>query len=274
MIEAGERGRGEGEGESRVPKREIQTFTDLETLSEAAAAEIAAIAAASVAARGRFIIALAGGNTPRRTYELLAERDRDAKDWRHTDVVFGDERNVPPADERSNYRMARDALLAHVPVSDQRVHTVPTEAPSADRAAEEYEQTLRRVVMNARSTASGAIDPAADGTPTVDLALLGLGVDGHTASLFPDSPALRERTRWVCAVGAPIALQPAVPRVTTTLAFLDRARAVIFLVSGADKRRVLSEILASADPPQRYPAALVAPRGRLVWMVDRSALPA
>jgi len=274
MTEAGEPGRGNREQgtERRNPIREVRSFADLESLSEAAAAEIVAIAQASVAARGRFTIALAGGSTPRRTYELLAERYRDAIDWRHTEIVFGDERYVPPADERSNYRMARDAMLAYVPVADERVHIVPTDAASADRAADEYEQTLRRV-LSQHSTESDPVAPVAEATPTVDLALLGMGADGHTASLFPDSPVLGERTRWVCAVGPPTAVQPAVPRVTTTLPFLDGARAVIFLVAGADKRRALGEILSGAHPRRRYPAALVAPRGRVLWMVQQSALP-
>lgn len=273
MIDAGERGTGSG-GTSRDPKRELQTFADRESLSDAAAAEIVAIAQASVAARGRFTIALAGGTTPRRTYELLAGRYHDAIDWRRTDVMFGDERFVPPADERSNYHMVRDALLAYVPVADERVHPVPTDAPSVEKAAEEYEQTLRRVLSDPQSTAAGPTNPVADVPATVDLALLGMGPDGHTASLFPDSPALAERSRWVSAVGAPTAVQPAVPRVTTTLPFLDGARAAIFLVAGADKRRVLGEILSNVDLSPRYPAALVAPRGRLVWLVELSALPA
>lgn len=252
-------------------------FADLEALSRDAAREIVALARASVAARGRFVIALAGGNTPRRTYELLAERYRDAIDWPRAAIVFGDERAVPPNDERSNYRMVREALLSRVRVPDECVHPVPTHGASAEQAAERYEETLRHVLGDQSGEARGR-DAAATSPdqpmPTVDLALLGVGPDGHTASLFPGSPALDERTRWAIAVDAPTTVQPAVPRVTTTLAFLDGARAAIFLVAGADKRRVVSEILEARESARRYPAAMVAPRGRVLWMIEQSAAPA
>lgn len=239
--------------------REIRAFADLAALSDAAASEIAGIARDALAERGRFSIALSGGSTPRRTYELLAERHRDSIDWARTDVIFGDERFVPPDDARSNYKMARDALLARVSIPTERVHRVPTEVPTIGDAAGQYDRTLRGLF---------------DGATTVDLALLGVGPDGHTASLFPGSPALDERTRWAVAVDAPTTVQPAVARVTTTLPFINAARAVIVLIAGADKRRVVSEILDGAEAARAYPAARVAPRGRALWMVERAVLPA
>src|SRR5690349_24803278 len=122
------------------------TFDSLDVLSEAAAAEVVRVAAESVASRGRFTLALAGGNTPRQTYELLATRYRDAIDWTRTIVVFGDERFVPADDARSNYRMAREALLSRVPVPESSVHPVPTQLPTAADAARAYDATLGRVL--------------------------------------------------------------------------------------------------------------------------------
>src|SRR5690349_5164582 len=221
----GRRGTGDGRRMARVHQREVRTFVDLEALSQAAAKEIVEVARASATARGRFSLALSGGNTPKRTYQLLVERYRDAIDWGKIDIVFGDERFVAREDPRSNYRMAREAFLASAPVPAERVYAVPTDVPTVDDAAQGYERTLRRVLA-----------PDAAGTATIDLVLLGVGPDGHTASLFPGSPALDERERWVSAVAAPTTVQPAVPRVTVTLPFLNGARHVVFLVAGADKR--------------------------------------
>jgi 6-phosphogluconolactonase len=242
-------------------QREIRGFADLEALSQAAAKEIADVARASVAERGRFSVSLSGGNTPKRTYQLLVERYRDAIDWGKTDIVFGDERFVPHDDPRSNYRMAREAFLASAPIPAERVYAVETDAPTVDAAAARYEGTLRDVLAPSAATSS-----------TIDLVLLGVGPDGHTASLFPGSPALNEREHWTRAVAAPTTVQPAVPRVTVTLPFLNGARHVLFLVAGADKRPVVAEILEDASAA-RYPAAMVAPAGRSLWMVERSAMP-
>lgn len=249
--------------------RDVRAFSDLDALSNAAADEIVAIARESVAARGRFTIALSGGNTPRRTYELLATRHRDAIDWARTDIVFGDERFVPPDDSRSNYRMAREALLARVPIPAERVHQVPIVARVYNSAAS-YDVTLERLVGAGSTTRSASDVPLAS---TIDLALLGVGPDGHTASLFPGSPAVGERKRYALAVDAPTTVQPAVPRITTTLPFLNGARIAMFLVAGADKRPVIGQILAGGDSALRYPAALIAARERTLWMVEQSAMP-
>jgi 6-phosphogluconolactonase len=243
--------------------REVRTFPDLQALSEAAAREIVAIARTSIAARGRFTIALSGGNTPKGTYELLADRHRSEIDWLHWEFVFGDERFVPPDDPRSNYKMAREALFDRAPVSADVVHPIPTDGATVEAAAESYERTLRRVLL---------VD--LNEPDTIDLVLLGVGPDGHTASLFPGSPAIKEVLRWTRAVEAPTTVQPAVPRVTVTLPFLDGARTVMFLVAGADKRSVMSEILGRTESALRYPAALVAPSGRTLWMLEQSAAPA
>ena len=243
-------------------RRDVRVFDGLEALSQAAAAEIVAIARASLAERGRFILVLSGGNTPRRTHQLLAERHRGEIDWPRSDILFGDERFVPADDPRSNYRMAWETLLDPAEVPVDRVHPIPTNVASVAAASERYERTLRDNAANA------------DGSPAVDLILLGVGPDGHTASLFPGSPALGERQRWTRAVDAPTTVQPAVPRVTVTFPFLNAARNVLFLIAGADKRPVLTEILAGTEAGSRYPAALVNPSGRSIWMIEQVAAPA
>jgi len=242
--------------------REVRTFSDIASLSEAAAREIVGIANASIAARGRFTIALSGGNTPKHTYGLLVDQHRDEIDWSRWEFVFGDERFVPPDDSRSNYRMAREALFDRAPIPSGNIHALPADTSNVEEAAESYERTLRRVL------------PVVPNDPTfIDLVLLGVGPDGHTASLFPGSPALDERSRWTRAVGAPTTVQPAVPRVTVTLPFIDGARNVVFLVAGGDKRPVVSEIFEGAEL-RRYPAAVVPANGRTEWMIEESAAPA
>ena len=246
--------------------RRVLTFAGPDALSNAAAQEIVRLAGDAIRARGRFTVALAGGSTPKRTYELLATEYRDAIDWTRTVVIFGDERFVPADDPRSNYKMAREALLDRVPIPAGNVYPVPTDMASAAAAAERYEAILR-AELGGEGDSHGDAD-------TVDLALLGVGPDGHTASLFPESPSLTERTRWVLPVEAPThGVQPVVPRVTTTLPFLDAARTAIFLITGADKRPVIGDILGDTPTGRRYPAALVAPRRPAIWMIDRSAMP-
>ena len=252
---------------------DVRTFVDLASLSEAAATELVGIAQASISARGRFTIALAGGNTPRQTYELLGTRYRDAIDWARTEVLFGDERFVPHSDARSNYKMAEDALLRRVPIPATHVHPIPTAAATPAEAADQYETTLRRVLGD-YTTDIGRADSGTGMSATVDVAVLGVGPDGHTASLFPGSPALVEPRRWTHDVDAPTGVQPAVPRITTTVPFLNGARAVVFLVAGEDKRRVVSEILRGGAAALKYPASLIEPRGRVLWFIEQSAAPA
>jgi 6-phosphogluconolactonase len=242
--------------------REVRVFPDLEELSGAAAEIIVDIARESVQARGRFSVALAGGNTPKRTYQLLVERHRDEIDWSRWQVFFGDERFVPRDDDRSNYKMASQALLTRAPIPESQIHPIPTDAPTVGDAANAYERTLSAVLAG-----TGAQPPV------IDLALLGVGPDGHTASLFPGSPVLSERAQWARAVEAPTTVQPAVPRVTLTLPGLTGAPNVVFLMAVNDKRPVVVEILQGGEAAQRYPAAMVRAAGRTVWLIEQSAAP-
>jgi 6-phosphogluconolactonase len=195
---------------------------------------------------------LAGGSTPKATYEVLARDYADGVDWSNVHVFFGDERAVPPDHEDSNYGMARDTLLDRVPIGS--VHRMQGELPP-DEAAEAYEQELRDFF-------------GSDDLPRFDLILLGMGSDGHTASLFPETSALEVHDRWV--VANPV-LKLDTTRITLTVPVLDAARAVYFLVAGEDKAGPMAEILEGDPGPREYPASLIQPEGGPQWMLDRAA---
>lgn len=239
----------------------IRILPDAGTLARAVADLVAARSADAIRARGRFTLALAGGETPRSAYTLLADGTYTGSvDWTRVHLLWGDERCVPPDDPRSNYRMARLALLTRVPVPPQQVHRIRGEdEPVAAAAA--YETLLRGLLGSA----------GADGPPErgPDLVLLGMGPDGHTASLFPGLGAVRERVRWVVAErGGPGALW----RVTLTPVVLNTAREVAFIVSGAGKAGALREVLEGPLAPDRLPAQAVrSASGRLTWLVDSAA---
>ena len=224
-----------------------------EELAEAAARDFAARAKEAIDERGRFVVALAGGSTPKATYEVLARDYADRLDWSRVHVFFGDERTVPPDHEDSNYRMAYETLLSHVPVGS--VHRMRGELPP-DEAAAAYEEELRAFF--------GQVD-----IPGLDLILCGLGEDGHTLSLFPETAALDVNDRWV--VANPV-LKLGTTRLTLTIPVPDTSRAVTFLVGGESKAEALKEVLEGDADPRAYPAKLVRPeRGDLTWMVDRAA---
>jgi 6-phosphogluconolactonase len=203
-----------------------------------------------------FSLCLSGGATPKTLYQRLAEPQfSDRFPWPNTHMFFGDERFVPPADPLSNYRMVREALLDHVQIPEANVHPVPTEGVDPEQSAAAYEQTLKGF------HGSDRLDPA---RPLFDVALLGLGEDGHTASLFPGSAVLEERTRWVAAViGA-----KAEPRITLTYPALESSRHTVFLVTGAGKRDMLQRLTAG---DQTLPAARINPIGTLVVFCDGAA---
>ena len=222
-------------------------------IASAAARDFAARADEAIDERGRFAVALAGGSTPKATYEALARDYADKLDWSRVHVFFGDERTVPPDHEDSNYRMAQRALLSRVPVGG--VHRMRGESPPAEAAAA-YEEELRRFF--------GPGD-----LPSLDLILLGLGEDGHTASLFPETSALDVADRWV--VANPV-LKLQTTRLTLTVPVINTAKAVTFLVAGEGKAGALREILEGDAAPRAYPAKFVNPEsGVLTWMVDRAA---
>jgi 6-phosphogluconolactonase len=236
-------------------KPEVRVFPDVNELSLRAAEAVANTVNDAVRSTGRCSLVLSGGSTPRTLHGLLASRFREQIPWTHVHIFWGDERYVPPGDAHSNYRMARETLLDHVPCPAANVHPMPTSVSDPEAAAREYEATLKRYFPAERSA--------------FDLVLLGLGADGHTASLFPGSPALAAATRWVTAVTAPA--DPPV-RLTLTFAALNQAAQAYFLVTGSNKARALHDILIGTADPNTYPAAGVRlAAGRLIWWVDRDA---
>jgi 6-phosphogluconolactonase len=233
----------------------IQVYPDPESLSRAAAALLVAQANLAVAARGRFCVALAGGATPRRTYELLAAPPlKDQAPWDRVFVFWGDERAVPRTDPRSNARLAQEAWLDHVPIPADQIYPMNC-AQDQVSAACQYEGQLRWFF--------------AGQPPRLDLVLLGLGEDGHTASLFPGTPVLKEKQRWAVAVYPG---EPNLPRVTLTAPLINQARLVVFLVAGGAKAGVLREVLRGPSAPGRLPAQLIQPHpGELRWLIDLDA---
>jgi 6-phosphogluconolactonase len=244
----------------------VRVHDDLAALSRAAADALVAAAAAAVAARGRFVIALAGGETPRALYHELAERYGERAFWTATDVYFGDERCVPPNDAASNFGMARAELLSRVAVPEGRVHRIAGERRPPQEEAVAYDTLLRRELAGGGGAAAAA---GRSGDATFDVALLGVGADGHTASLFPhDHEALDERARWALAVHAPPGVAPP-ERITLTLPVLNRARAVWVLAAGAGKASAVRLSLSDRDPVP--PAGRVRGTAETVWFLDRAA---
>jgi 6-phosphogluconolactonase len=240
------------------PRREVECFFDRREMVHIEAERIVARARESIARRGRFLLSLAGGATPKPLYELLATPPFSTQiDWPHVHVFWGDERCVPPDDPESNYRMAREGLLDHVQLPPTNVHRIRGEDEPSEAAAD-YEDVLagffgsRDIVLQA----------------SFDLVLLGMGADGHTASLFPGSAAARETRRWVVASPGP---QPGHWRVSLTPVLLNAAEDVTFLVSGANKADRLKDVLEDRRP-DLLPAQLIRPtHGALHWMIDAAA---
>jgi len=237
---------------------EIRILTTPQELFEVAAEEVVRAATEAVAQRGQFTIALSGGSTPKNLFNLLATNARSVFPWDRTYFFWSDERHVPPTDPESNYRMAEEIMLSKIPVNAGNVFRIAAENPDAAAVAEAYEQTLRKFFQ---------LQPGQ--VPVFDLILLGVGPDGHTASLFPNTAGLQEKTHlvianWVDKLKA--------NRLTMTLPVLNSAREMAFLASGTDKAQVLRTVLEEDAPPEQYPAKLVRPsNGRLIWFVDRAA---
>jgi len=235
---------------------EVRVHPTLEALSAAAAEGLVALAETALQEGDRFTIALSGGNTPRTLYGMLAGKYRALIRWRQVQVFWGDERYVAPDDPRSSYRMARETLLDHVPVPQKNVHPMPTLLSGPEEAAEAYEREL--------------MSHFAGQWPRFDLILLGMGPDGHIASLFPYNAALEEETRVVTAVHAEHA-EPRV-RLTLTLRAINNAKNVYFLVAGKEKVAAVNRTFADNPDPKAAPASAVRPvEGEVVWWMDEGA---
>ncbi len=233
----------------------VSIYPDAENASAAAAELFASLAADAIRERQVFRVALSGGSTPKRTYELLATpKFATHIDWQRVHVFWGDERYVPADDAESNYGMAAEALLRHVPIPKGNVHRFRTELQPPAEAARAYEDEIR-----------GHFGTA---PPRFDLIDLGLGPDGHTASLFPGSSALNESSRLVIAdfVGKTNSW-----RLTMSVSLINAARVVAFLITGAQKASILHDILLGPRAPDRLPAQLISPQGELRWQVDEAA---
>jgi 6-phosphogluconolactonase len=237
-------------------ERRLIEVADAAALAEAAAVRLLACMAANP---GRIAICLTGGSSPKQLYELLATEDYSGKiAWERVHWFIGDERFVPASDPRNNMTMARRAFLDRfAPLAN--THPIPTDVANPDEAAARYEQELKSF---------NGVDRLDPNWPLFDLVLMGVGPDGHTASLFPDYPALEETERWV--VGVPQAhVEPFVPRVTLTLPALASCKEMLFEVSGAGKRAILTRVLAG----EPLPANRARSNGETIWLVDKAALP-
>ncbi|GAB4576251.1 MAG: 6-phosphogluconolactonase [Anaerolineae bacterium] len=237
----------------------VRTVADASALAEAAAGHFALMAEEAIAKRGRFAVALSGGSTPRRMYERLAQPELAERiDWLRVHVFWGDERAVPPEHPESNYRMAHEVLLSRVPIPAQNIHRIRGEL-APEEAAKTYEAELRQFFSRDQRPVSSRFD----------LVLLGMGEDGHTASLFPGAAAINETDRWVVAYYVE-KLQAW--RITLTPVVLNAAAQVTFLVSGAEKAARLRQVLYGPYQPQALPAQIIRPaHGRLLWLIDEAA---
>lgn len=236
-------------------KMSIQVFPDIAALNAAVMGEINRQIAAAVSERGKFAIALSGGHTPEQLYSLWAKQDHSSTPWDRIHLFWGDERYVPSDDPLSNYRMTRESLISKVPIPPANVHRVRTELPTPKECAAEYEAALRAFF--------------GPGAPQFDIQLQGLGEEGHTASLFPGSPALEEKKRWVMAVEAP-AKPP--QRLTMTPVVLNQGRNTYFLVAGSGKREIIRKLRNEPDGKlSAYPARRLSPSGVVTWYLDQAA---
>lgn len=236
-----------------TPEPIVEISRDAEDLADRVAIWVAT---RIVFAPERIAINLSGGTTPKRVFELLGGEDlRKKVDWRKVHFFWGDERFVPRAHASSNFRLAHETLLQRLPISEDQVHPIPTESLAAEQAAVQYESVLQDYY------GSKALNPE---RPLFDITLLGLGTDGHIASLFPGSPVLEERNSWVSVVRD----RAPEPRVTLTFPALESSGTIVFLVSGAGKREVLARALA-ADPA--LPVSRLSTRGKILVFADRAA---
>lgn len=237
-------------------ERDVQILSDLEAISHEAASLFVSASRDSIATRKKFAVAISGGSTPRRLYTLLSSSPYcDQVDWHNVHFFWADERCVPKEDEESNFKVAFDRLLSKVPVLDGNIHRINGEE-EPEKAARDYEADIREFF-------------GVSGFPVFDLVLLGMGEDGHTASLFPDSKSLEETAR----LAVPVYLEKDNrSRITLTLPVLNNATQILFLVAGSSKAAVLSEILSDGEKKKEFPAGRIRPvQGKVTWLIDREA---
>src|SRR5215470_12209819 len=244
-----------------MSKPTIRVLEDLQEVATAAADEFVARAKRAIKHHGRFTVALSGGSTPKTMHTILAERTaKNPKliDWSRVQILFGDERHVPPDHADSNFRMAKETLLSQVPIPAANVHRIRTENPDAGKAAEEYDRELVQVFQL----------KGEDQLARFDLIFLGMGPDGHTASLFPGTTAVHELRKRVVANWVP---KFNMWRVTLTRPVINQAECVLLMVSGKDKTQPFAEVMGQGSPDV-YPVKYVQPtHGELIWLVDKAA---
>jgi len=238
------------------PGRKIEVLSDLEALSHRAARIFVANSKSSIATKKRFAVAISGGSTPRRLYTLLgSEAYRHQVDWQHVHFFWADERCVPKEDGASNFKTAFDALFSKVALPDKNIHRIKGEEVP-DKSARDYEEEIKRFFGGSER-------------PGFDLIILGMGEDGHTASLFPGSKSLEETVR----LAIPVYLgEPKRDRITLTLPVLNNADQILFLVAGISKAAALSEILGDGKKKRGFPSGLICPaHGNITWLIDQEA---
>jgi 6-phosphogluconolactonase len=245
-------------------KPEVKRYSNLQELSAAVAEFVYKLAEECVKKRSVFTVALSGGNTPRTLYKLLAQAPYvNALPWAQTYLFWGDERYVPVNHPDNNFAIASQTLIKYVPIPKQNVHRILTEHFSPEEAAEVYEDTLRDHFQAFASLSE-------EGFPVFDLILLGMGNDGHTASLFPHTPVLSEQQRWVAATPVPN-LAPPVRRITLTFPVINAGRNVVFLATGVEKQPIVQAILETPEKARAlYPAARINPVGKVFWFVAKN----
>ena len=235
----------------------ITIYPDTDLLSHEAARSIVQIAHQAIAAHERFTLALSGGSTPKKLYGLLGNEPYCSQiDWALTEIFWSDERCVPPESEDSNYRMALEVFLSKIPIAANQIHRMPADNTDCDAASHAYTLEMQNIF-------------GTDHTPCFDLIQLGMGPEGHTASLFPHQPSLHEQQRVVMPVTVP---KPPPARLTFTPPLLNAAAHILFLVTGADKADAVQAVLEGVYQPDEYPAQIVRPtHGEVTWMLDAAA---
>ncbi|MBD1913933.1 MULTISPECIES: 6-phosphogluconolactonase [unclassified Leptolyngbya] len=234
--------------------RQVEVFPDREALVARSLELVLQSVQEAIARNGRYTIALAGGSTPKPLYEAIAQQSLP---WEQIYVFWGDERYVPHDHPDSNAGMARRAWLDHVPIPAENIHPMPTDDADPAVAADRYEQELKAFLGNTSGT-----------VPTLDMILLGMGDDGHTASLFPHTEALGVRDRLIT-----VGNKDGQPRISFTVPLINQSDRVVFMVSGASKHPALIQVFAPEGDADQYPSRLIQPQGMLYWLLDAAAWP-